>query len=125
VTRAALVYDGQCGLCRAVARGARALDRRRNLLPVAAQSAEGHELTHGMSEEERLASFHLVEGGEVTSGPDALAPTLRLIPALRPAASLLEHSHVASRAAAAVYHWVTPRRHRLARFLPERWKRPL
>ena len=122
---AALIYDGDCGLCRAVARAARALDKRGSIRPVPAQSEEGRHLTPGMSEDERMASFHLVKSDGVTSGPEALAPTLRLLPPLRPAASLLERSPVAYRAASALYHWVTPRRHRLARLLPKRWTRPL
>jgi predicted DCC family thiol-disulfide oxidoreductase YuxK len=125
MTERALIYDGDCGVCRAVVRGAKALDKEGAVRPVAAQSPEGHELTPGMSEDQRMASFHLVEDGRVRSGPEALAPTLRLLPSLRPAAALLERSPLAYRAAAAVYHWVTPRRHRLARFLPSSWKRPL
>ena len=123
--KAALVYDGECGLCRAAVRAVRSLDRESRIEPVAAQSPAARELTPGMSEEERLSSFHLVEDGEVRSGPQALAPTLRLLPPLDPAASLLERNRTAYRMAAAAYHWITPRRHRLARLLPDRWKRPL
>jgi predicted DCC family thiol-disulfide oxidoreductase YuxK len=122
---AVILYDGECGLCRAAVRGARALARHGSIKPVAAQSDQGRALTPGMSEEERMASFHLVEDGRIVSGPEALAPTIRRLRVLRPAAGVLERKGLVYRAAAAVYHWVTPRRGRLSRFVPERWKRPL
>jgi predicted DCC family thiol-disulfide oxidoreductase YuxK len=125
VEKAALIYDGSCGFCRAAVRGARALDRNRSLFAVAAQSAEGRLLTPSLSDRERLASFHLVENGEVRSGADAIASTLRLLPSLRPAAMLLDRSRVANSSAAAVYRWVARERGRLGRLLLERWKRPL
>jgi hypothetical protein len=77
-----------------------------------------------MSEEERMASFHLLEDGRIVSGPEALAPTIRRL-ILGPAAGVLERRGIAYRAAAAVYEWVTPRRGKLSRFVPRRWKRPL
>ena len=123
--RAALVYDGDCGFCRAAVRGARALNRDDELEVVPAQSEQARRLTPALSDEERMASFHLVENGGVASGPEALAPTLRKLRGLGPAATLLERSDLLYRAAAATYRWVTPRRHRLAKLLPRRWTRPL
>jgi predicted DCC family thiol-disulfide oxidoreductase YuxK len=122
---AVLLYDGECGLCRAAVRGARALARRGSIKPIAAQSEKGRALTPGMSDAQRMASFHLVENGKVVSGPDALAPTIRHLRGLAPAAGVLERRGVVYRAAAATYHWITPRRRSLSRFLPNRWKQPL
>lgn len=122
---AVLLYDGECGLCRAAVRGARALARRGSIKPVAAQSDRGRALTPEMSDEERMASFHLVEDGRVVSGPEALAPTIRHLRVVAPAARVLERKGVVYRAAAATYHWITPRRRSLSRFIPKRWRRPL
>jgi len=61
VRRATVLYDRDCGLCRTVMGAVLACDRRRRLRPVALQDPEARELLPGLSEEERMASFHLVE----------------------------------------------------------------
>jgi predicted DCC family thiol-disulfide oxidoreductase YuxK len=84
----ALLYDSDCGLCRAVLGVMLALDRAERLRPVAIDSAEARSLTPQMTDEQRAASFHLVEAdGTVHSAGAALA---QLIPPLRAAPRVSE-----------------------------------
>ena len=83
-SRADVLFDADCGFCRWSLAKLLAWDRRGNLRPVAIQSAEGRRLLAGMSEQERLASWHLVTGGRRYSAGAAFAPLLRLLPAGRP-----------------------------------------
>lgn len=86
--RTALLYDSDCGLCRAVLGAILALDRGERLRPVAIDSDEARSLTPRMSDEQRAASFHLVEAdGTVRSAGEALA---QLIPPLRAAPRMSE-----------------------------------
>jgi len=76
--RLAVLYDGDCGFCRASMALILAWDRRRRLRPVALQDAEADRLLQGMPDEERMASWHLVGAdGRVASGGAALVPMLR------------------------------------------------
>src|SRR5687767_1332742 len=79
--RAWLLYDADCGLCKFVVARVLELDRRRHLRPVALQDPRAAELLPGLSREERLESFHLVDSsGSVHSAGDGLA---ELVPLLR------------------------------------------
>jgi len=87
--RATVLYDRDCGFCRWTLARLLALDRAQRLRPVALQSPEGRRLLPGMSDEQRLASAHLVTpDGRVHSGGDAVAPLLRRLPAGRPLSAL-------------------------------------
>jgi predicted DCC family thiol-disulfide oxidoreductase YuxK len=81
-----LLYDADCGFCRWVTAKLLTWDRRRALRPVAIQEPRGAELLAGLPDERRLASWHLVTGGVVRSGGEAIPPLLRLLPGGRPAA---------------------------------------
>jgi len=58
---------------------------------VALQEPEADELLAEMGDEQRMASWHLVEpGGEVRSGGAAFGPVLRRLPGGRPLARIAE-----------------------------------
>ncbi len=84
---AVVLYDRDCGFCRWSLAQILAWDRAKRLRPVAIQSDEGQRLLAGMPEEERLASWHLVEpGGEVKSAGAAFPGLFRRLPAGAPLA---------------------------------------
>jgi predicted DCC family thiol-disulfide oxidoreductase YuxK len=88
--RATLLYDADCGFCTWAAAKVLAWDRRRRLRPLALQNPEAERLLGGMSEEERMASWHLVlPDGSVRSAGAAAPELLRLLPGGRPLARLL------------------------------------
>jgi predicted DCC family thiol-disulfide oxidoreductase YuxK len=92
------------------------LDRRRRLRPVSLDDPEARLLLPGMSDEERMASWHLVgEDGRVDSGGDAFAPLLRLIPGGGPFARLAAAFPSGARAA---YRAVAGRRQWFGRLIP-------
>jgi predicted DCC family thiol-disulfide oxidoreductase YuxK len=114
--RSSILYDDDCGFCRASTALALLWDRGRRLRPVAIQSAEGRRLLPGMPEAERLASWHLVDGrGEVHSAGAAFPPLLRLLPAGKPLAALSERLPGASERG---YRFVAGHRSPLGRALP-------
>ena len=85
----ALLYDGECGLCRLAVKGAMRLDEDDRLRAVSIQSEEGQRLLMEVPAERRLDTMHMVTpGGHVLSGADAAAPLSRL----------LKGGHVPSRA---------------------------
>jgi len=116
VRRAALLYDRDCGFCRWSAAWALRLDRRRELEPVAIQSARGAELLDGLSPRERLDSAHLVApGGERVSAGAVAAPVLRRVPGGAPFAALAERFPDATERG---YRFVADRRSRFGRIVP-------
>jgi predicted DCC family thiol-disulfide oxidoreductase YuxK len=101
-----LLYDADCGLCKFVVARVLELDRGRRLRPLALQDPRAAELLPGMSAEERLRSFHLVDAaGSVHSAGDGLAA---LFPSLRRSPRL----------AGRLYGLVAGNRDRLGRFIP-------
>jgi predicted DCC family thiol-disulfide oxidoreductase YuxK len=75
-----VLYDADCGFCRWSLAKLLAWDRQGRLRPVAIQSADGRRLLAGLSEEQMLASWHLVREGRRYSAGAALPPLLRLLP---------------------------------------------
>jgi predicted DCC family thiol-disulfide oxidoreductase YuxK len=121
-----LLYDEECGVCRAAIRGILKLAPRGRLKPVGLRTERAVALFPDRSEEERLASFHLVSPtGERWSGPEAVSHLLDEIPSLRPAGRLLRGTPALQHATASAYGWVARNRGRLSRFLPEGWKDPV
>ena len=105
-----LLYDRDCGFCRWCLGKVLAWDRRRSIRPVAIQSEEADRLLSGMSEHERLASWHLVdETGVVHSAGAAFPELLRLLPAGDPLRALTAR---APRATDRAYRWVAGNRSR-------------
>jgi predicted DCC family thiol-disulfide oxidoreductase YuxK len=116
VERPAVLYDSDCGFCRASVALILAWDRRRRLRPLSLQEPEARRLLPGMDDEERMSSWHLaLPDGQVRSAGAAFEPMLRELPGGAPLAAL------AGRFPDAVergYRWVTDRRSTLGRALP-------
>jgi predicted DCC family thiol-disulfide oxidoreductase YuxK len=86
-----LLFDADCGLCRWSLAKVLAWDRRRALRPVALQDPAAQRLLADLGEDERMASWHLVDSqGRVFSGGAALGPLGRLLPGGRPLAALAQ-----------------------------------
>jgi predicted DCC family thiol-disulfide oxidoreductase YuxK len=103
-----LLYDRDCGFCRWCLGKVLAWDRRRSLRPVPIQSEEADRLLEGMPGEERLASWHLVDGdGTVRSAGAAFPSLFRRLPGGVPFAALTAR---APRATDRGYRWVAGHR---------------
>jgi predicted DCC family thiol-disulfide oxidoreductase YuxK len=108
-----ILYDAECGFCRWSLAWVLRWDRRHRLRPVALQDPEGERLLPGMTEEERMDSWHLVApDGAVSSAGAAGAPLLRLLPGGRPLAAVAGAS---PRLTERAYRWVADHRGLLAR----------
>ena len=116
-----VLYDGECGLCMWLLAILLRLDSERRLRPAALQGAEAERLLADLPAAERMASWHLVSpGGERRSGGAALPVLLRLLPAGRPAAAVLDRS---PRLTERGYRWVADHRSQLSRLVPAGAKR--
>ena len=121
MTPVLILYDPDCGFCRVSLALLLRWDTRGRLRPVALGSDEADTLLAGMSEEERMASWHLVEPGGVHSGGAAFGPVFTRLPGGRPLARATEHFPDASER---VYRWVADHRSLLGRPFPafaRRW----
>jgi predicted DCC family thiol-disulfide oxidoreductase YuxK len=116
-----LLYDRDCGLCRTIAAAALALARPDILRPLRIQSEEARRLLPMLSEEQRLASFHLVAlpSGRVSSAGAGLAELAALLPGARLTAPVLRG---APRIAERAYRLVAGNRERIGRCIPQRLK---
>ena len=113
--RPTVLYDRDCGFCRWSLAKLLAWDRRGRLRPLPLQDPEAERLLAGMSEEERLGSWHLVdEHGQVRSAGEALAPLLRRLPGGGGPARLAEAMPGAT---ASAYRWVAGHRSQTGRLL--------
>jgi predicted DCC family thiol-disulfide oxidoreductase YuxK len=118
---ATLLYDSDCGFCRWCLGKVLAWDRRHSLRPVAIQSDQADRLLTGVPEEERLASWHLVEGdGAVRSAGAAFPGLFRLLPGGAPLAALTSR---APRVTDRAYRWVAGNRSRWGRLISDGAKR--
>src|SRR4029453_12146010 len=89
--RHVVLNDADCGFCRWSLDKILHWDRGRQVRAVAIQSEEGDGLLADMSEDERLASWHLVApDGRRLSGGSAAGPLARLLPLGLPVAVLAE-----------------------------------
>jgi predicted DCC family thiol-disulfide oxidoreductase YuxK len=116
MTRHAILYDPDCGFCRVCVAVVLRWGRRQRLRPVALTSTEGEALLDGMPEDERMASWHLVQGPAVWSGGAAFSPLFRLLPGGGPLALLTDKL---PRAAEAVYRWVADHRTAIGKPIPD------
>jgi predicted DCC family thiol-disulfide oxidoreductase YuxK len=80
VSQAVLLYDADCGFCRWAVDKVLAWDRAGKLRPAPLQGPEAERLLPGLSDDEKMASWHLVIDGSRYSGGAAAAPLLRLLP---------------------------------------------
>jgi predicted DCC family thiol-disulfide oxidoreductase YuxK len=116
-----LLYDSDCGFCRWCLGKVLAWDRRHSLRPVAIQSEEAERLLAGMPEEQRLASWHLVDGdGTVRSAGAAFPGLFRLLPGGAPLAGLTSRIPTATDRA---YRWVAGNRSRWGKLVTDVAKR--
>ncbi|HXV34842.1 MAG TPA: DUF393 domain-containing protein [Gaiellaceae bacterium] len=89
MSEAVILYDADCGFCRWAVDKVLAWDRAGKLRPAALQGPEADRLLRGLSDEEKMASWHLVVDGNRYSGGAAAAPLLRLLPGGRPLAPVV------------------------------------
>jgi len=118
-----LLYDRDCGFCRWCLGKVLAWDRRREVRPVEIQSQEGGRLLAGMPEEQRLGSWHLIDGdgdGAVRSAGAAFPGLFRLLPGGAPLAALTAR---APRATDRAYRWVAGNRSRWGKLVTDGAKR--
>jgi predicted DCC family thiol-disulfide oxidoreductase YuxK len=103
-----VIYDSDCGFCRWCLARVLAWDRRGALRPLKLQSSEAERLLTGMTEEERMGSWHLVDrDGKVRSAGAAFPVLLRELPGGRPLAAVAAR---APRLVDRAYRWVAGRR---------------
>jgi predicted DCC family thiol-disulfide oxidoreductase YuxK len=115
--RHVVLYDSDCGFCRWSLDRLLRWDRRGLLRATPIESDEGDRLLADLSEEDRLASWHLVTpGGRRYSGGAAAGPMARLLPAGAPVALLAE---TFPRTTDRLYRWVARHRDSLGRRLGE------
>jgi predicted DCC family thiol-disulfide oxidoreductase YuxK len=119
--RAVLLYDADCGFCRWSLGKVLAWDRRGSLRPASIQSDEAARLLAGMSDEDRLASWHLVDAdGAVHSAGAAFPALFRLLPGGSPLAALAARF---PRATDRSYRWVAGNRSRWGKLVTDGAKR--
>jgi predicted DCC family thiol-disulfide oxidoreductase YuxK len=121
ITPVPVLYDPECGFCRVSLALLLRWDTGSRLRPVALGSEEADALLHGMPEEERMTSWHLVEPGAVHSGGAAFGPVFARLPGGKPLARVSERFPDASDR---VYRWVADHRSLLGRPVPasaRRW----
>jgi predicted DCC family thiol-disulfide oxidoreductase YuxK len=116
-----LLYDPDCGFCRWSLGWVLAADRSRRLRPVKLGSPEADGLLADLTQEERMASWHLAApDGRRWSAGYAAPPLLRLLPAGRGPAAVLA---AAPEATDRVYRWVADHRSAFSRLIPDGGKR--
>ena len=98
-----------------------ALDRRQALRPLALQAPGAAELLPGLDRDQRMGSFHLVEGdGAVHSAGEALSGLMALLPGGRLIAGAMRRSPAATEKG---YRLVADHRDRIGPLIPEAVKR--
>ena len=116
MARTLILYDAECGLCKWLLALLLRWDRRAELQPVPLQSPEADELLADMTEQRRMASWHVVApGGERYSAGAAFPPLLRQLPGGRPPAAMCARF---PRATERGYRWVADHRTLLGRLVP-------
>jgi predicted DCC family thiol-disulfide oxidoreductase YuxK len=116
-----VLYDDDCGVCRALLGVVLSADVHHRLRPAALQSAEAGELLSDLTSEERMASWHLISpGGVRRSAGDALPTLASLLPGGRLPSAGLDMTPGLNRRG---YEWVAGHRSLLGRFTPAAAKR--
>ena len=116
-----VLYDADCGFCRAVLAGLLAFDRDERLRPVALQSDEAERLLPGQTLEERLnAVAFAAPDAEPAAGGAAVSALLRELRGGKPLARLLERAPGATERA---YRLVADNRSTLSKGVPAALKR--
>ena len=115
-----VLYDPDCGFCRVSLALLLRWDTKGRLRPVALGTEEARALLAGMTEEQRMASWHLVEDGAIHSGGGAFPPVFTRLPGGRPLARASERFPGATDR---LYRWVADHRSLLGRPFPESARR--
>jgi predicted DCC family thiol-disulfide oxidoreductase YuxK len=111
-----ILYDPDCGFCKLSLAVLLRWDAQHRLRPVPLGSDEANALLRDMPEEQRMASWHLVEqGGAVHSAGAAFPALFAQLPGARPLARLTSRYPRASERA---YRWVAGHRSILGRPFP-------
>ena len=108
-------YDRDCGVCRTILGALLAWDRDRRLRPVEIQSPEGERLLAGMTEQQRLDSWHLGGPDGVRSAGAAFPGLFDLLPGGGPLAALTRRAPGPSERA---YRLVAGNRSKLSKLVP-------
>jgi predicted DCC family thiol-disulfide oxidoreductase YuxK len=122
MARATVIYDADCGFCKACLALILTWDRRGELKTLALGSPAADRLLAALTVEQRDASWHVIDcNGRRHSAGAALAPALSLLPGGRvPAALVVRMPHITERG----YRCVADHRGLLGRFVPgaaRRW----
>jgi predicted DCC family thiol-disulfide oxidoreductase YuxK len=113
-----VLYDGDCGFCKVMLAVLLSWDKAKRLSPVSIQSARGEELLTGMADQDRLASWHLIDAeGTLYSGGAGIPVISGALPCGSPLARLASRS---PRATSRIYDWVAAHRVLLGRPLKAR-----
>ena len=116
VSPTTVLYDDDCGFCRASLALLLAWDRNGRLRPVPLQSEEAERLLPGLGEDERMASMHAAPAdGPPASGGAALPVLLREVPGGAPLAAVAARF---PRAAELGYGAVAGNRSTLSKLVP-------
>jgi predicted DCC family thiol-disulfide oxidoreductase YuxK len=112
-----ILFDSDCGFCRWSLSKILAWDRAGRLRPVALQSSEADDLLSEFDPERKMVSWHLIVGGRIYSGGEAVPHLARLLPAGTPIALL---ASTFPRTTDGAYRWVARHRDRLGKVLGEK-----
>ncbi len=113
-----VLYDGDCGFCKVMLAVLLTWDRTHQLAAVPIQSTLGGQLLPGMSSQERLKSWHLIDGDRVVhSGGAALPAVFAVLPGGAPLGSLASQF---PRTTSHAYEWTADHRGLLGRLLRRR-----
>jgi len=113
--RTPVFYDRDCGVCRTILGTLLAWDRDERLRPVEIQSPEGQALLAGMTEDQRLDSWHIGTDGGIRSAGAAFPDLFDLLPGGSPLAALSRRAPGPSERA---YRLVAGNRSRLSKLVP-------
>ena len=113
-----VLYDGDCGFCAVMLAVLLRWDRAHRLDAAPIQGARGERLLGEMPAEDRLRSWHVIDGaGVVHSGGSGVPVVLAVLPGGAGLAHVTSQTPVMT---SRVYQWVSDHRATLGRLLPAR-----
>jgi predicted DCC family thiol-disulfide oxidoreductase YuxK len=111
-----ILFDSDCGFCRWSLSKILAWDRAGRMRPVALQSSEADDLLSEIDPKRKMESWHLIVGGGIYSGGEAVPHLARLLPGGTPIALL---ASTLPRTTDRAYRWLARHRDRLGSVLGE------
>lgn len=109
-----VVFDQDCGLCQAVARILRRLDRGRRLELVPFIDARKRGLASELSDQEFQSAFHAIDDGKTVSGPEAIPVVLERLPLGQLPARAIRRVRALRTLVDLAYRFVARNRHRFS-----------